>query len=134
MEVLKKAAEKGAYIANYVKVERFIYDVDGRVKGVYFHDELTGETGQIYAKKIINASGPWVDDLRELDDSKKGKTMHLTKGVHLVIDESKFPISNAIYFDTPFDDKRMMFAIPREGKTYIGTTDTNYKGDPKEPG
>ncbi|MBQ6484027.1 MAG: FAD-dependent oxidoreductase [Carnobacterium sp.] len=134
IEVLKKAAEKGAYIANYVKVERFIYDVDGRVKGVYFHDELTGETGQIYAKKIINASGPWVDDLRELDDSKKGKTMHLTKGVHLVIDESKFPISNAIYFDTPFDDKRMMFAIPREGKTYIGTTDTNYKGDPKEPG
>lgn len=75
-----------------------------------------------------------MDDLRELDDSKKGKTMHLTKGVHLVIDESKFPISNAIYFDTPFDDKRMMFAIPREGKTYIGTTDTNYKGDPKEPG
>lgn len=134
IEVLKKVAEKGAYIANYVKVERFIYDVDGRVKGVYFHDELTGETGQIYAKKIINASGPWVDDLRELDDSKKGKTMHLTKGVHLVIDESKFPISNAIYFDTPFDDKRMMFAIPREGKTYIGTTDTNYKGDPKEPG
>ncbi|MGL4390669.1 MAG: glycerol-3-phosphate dehydrogenase/oxidase [Carnobacterium maltaromaticum] len=134
IEVLKKAAEKGAYIANYVKVERFIYDVEGRVKGVYFHDELTGETGQIYAEKIINASGPWVDDLRELDDSKKGKTMHLTKGVHLVIDESKFPISNAIYFDTPFDDKRMMFAIPREGKTYIGTTDTNYKGDPKEPG
>lgn len=134
IEVLKKAAEKEAYIANYVKVERFIYDVEGRVKGVYFHDELTGETGQIYAKKIINASGPWVDDLRELDDSKKGKTMHLTKGVHLVIDESKFPISNAIYFDTPFDDKRMMFAIPREGKTYIGTTDTNYKGDPKEPG
>ncbi|MBC9808542.1 glycerol-3-phosphate dehydrogenase/oxidase [Carnobacterium maltaromaticum] len=134
IEVLKKAAEKGAYIANYVKVERFIYDVEGRVKGVYFHDELTGETGQIYAKKIINASGPWVDDLRELDDSKKGKTMHLTKGVHLVIDESKFPISNAIYFDTPFDDKRMMFAIPREGKTYIGTTDTNYKGNPKEPG
>lgn len=134
IEVLKKAAEKGAYIANYVKVERFIYDVEGRVKGVYFHDELTGETGQIYAKKIINASGPWVDDLRELDDSKKGKTMHLTKGVHLVIDESKFPISNAIYFDTPFDDKRMMFSIPREGKTYIGTTDTNYKGDPKEPG
>lgn len=134
IEVLKKAAEKGAYIANYIKVERFIYDVEGRVKGVYFHDELTGETGQIYAKKIINASGPWVDDLRELDDSKKGKTMHLTKGVHLVIDESKFPISNAIYFDTPFDDKRMMFAIPREGKTYIGTTDTNYKGDPKEPG
>lgn len=134
IEVLKKAAEKGAYIANYVKVERFIYDVEGRVKGVYFHDELTGEKGQIYAKKIINASGPWVDDLRELDDSKKGKTMHLTKGVHLVIDESKFPISNAIYFDTPFDDKRMMFAIPREGKTYIGTTDTNYKGNPKEPG
>lgn len=134
IEVLKKAAEKGAWIANYVKVESFIYDLAGKVKGVNFHNELTGETGKIYAKKVVNASGPWVDELRELDQSKEGKTMHLTKGVHLVIDESKFPIQNAIYFDTPFDDNRMMFAIPREGKTYIGTTDTNYKGDPKEPG
>ncbi|MFS7259150.1 glycerol-3-phosphate dehydrogenase/oxidase [Carnobacterium divergens] len=134
VEVMKKAAEEGAMIANYVKVEKFVYDLDGKVKGVAFRDLISGETGTIYAKKIVNAAGPWVDKLRELDHSKKGKTMHLTKGVHLVIDQAKFPISNAIYFDTPFDDNRMMFAIPREGKTYIGTTDTNYKGNPKEPG
>jgi glycerol-3-phosphate dehydrogenase len=68
-----------------------------------------------------------------MDHSNIGKHLHLTKGVHLVIDHDKFPISNSIYFDTPFHDGRMMFAIPREGKTYIGTTDTTWTKDPKEP-
>jgi glycerol-3-phosphate dehydrogenase len=72
-----------------------------------------------------------VDDLREKDGSKKGKTLHWTKGVHLVIDQSKFPLHQSIYFDTP--DKRMVFAIPRDGKTYIGTTDTDYKEDLMHP-
>ncbi len=51
--------------------------------------------------------------------------MRHTKGVHLVFDQSVFPLKQAVYFDTP--DGRMVFAIPREGKTYVGTTDTVYK-------
>lgn len=73
VEVMKKAAEEGAMIANYVKVEKFVYDLDGKVKGVAFRDLISGETGTIYAKKIVNAAGPWVDKLRELDHSKKEK-------------------------------------------------------------
>ncbi|TPO52336.1 FAD-dependent oxidoreductase, partial [Salmonella enterica subsp. enterica serovar Typhimurium] len=76
---------------------------------------------------------PWVDKIREMDNSKKGKYLHLTKGVHVVVDKDKFPITNSIYFDTPFNDGRMMFAIPREGKVYIGTTDTFYEKNPAEP-
>src|SRR5207244_285033 len=63
--------------------------------------------------------------------SKTGKRLHLTKGVHIVIDQLRFPLRQSIYFDTP--DKRMIFAIPRDGKTYIGTTDTNYQGDMEQP-
>lgn len=72
-----------------------------------------------------------MDTIRDIDGSKQGKRLHLTKGVHLVFDQSRFPLNQAIYFDTP--DGRMVFAIPREGKTYIGTTDTNYTGDIVHP-
>ncbi|MGG1519198.1 glycerol-3-phosphate dehydrogenase/oxidase [Paenibacillus oryzisoli] len=91
----------------------------------------SGGTYTLYASKIVNATGPWVDTLREMDRSKQGKTLHLTKGVHLVFDQRRFPLRQAIYFDTP--DGRMVFAIPRDGKTYVGTTDTNYKGDMANP-
>ena len=69
--------------------------------------------------------------MRELDQSKKDKTLRLTKGVHLVFDGIRFPLRQAIYFDTP--DGRMVFAIPREGKTYVGTTDTDYSGETAHP-
>ena len=133
LEVLKKANDLGALIANYVKVTGLLYDADDKICGVIFKDLITEKTGEIHAKKVINATGPWVDEIRDMDHSNTGKHLHLTKGVHLVIDHDKFPISNSIYFDTPFHDGRMMFAIPREGKTYIGTTDTTWTEDPKEP-
>ncbi|WDT65069.1 glycerol-3-phosphate dehydrogenase/oxidase [Companilactobacillus crustorum] len=133
LEVVKKANELGAFIANYVKATGLLYDSDNKVCGVIFKNLIDGSTGEIQAKKVINACGPWVDEIREMDHSNQGKHLHLTKGVHLVIDHEKFPISNSIFFDTPFHDGRMMFAIPREGKTYIGTTDTTWNKDPKEP-
>lgn len=133
LEVVKKANELGAFIANYVKATGLLYNSDNKVCGVIFKNLIDGSTGEIQAKKIINACGPWVDEIREMDHSNQGKHLHLTKGVHLVIDHEKFPISNSIFFDTPFHDGRMMFAIPREGKTYIGTTDTTWNKDPKEP-
>ncbi|CEI81240.1 aerobic glycerol-3-phosphate dehydrogenase [Oceanobacillus oncorhynchi subsp. incaldanensis] len=130
IEVLKKAVENGVKAVNYTKAVEFIYE-EGKVVGVVAEDQISKEKHPIYAKKIINAGGPWVDDVRELDGSKKGKTLHLTKGVHLVFDESVFPLKQAVYFDTP--DGRMVFAIPRDGKTYVGTTDTDYKGDIAHP-
>ncbi|GGE48765.1 glycerol-3-phosphate dehydrogenase [Pullulanibacillus camelliae] len=133
LETMKAAVDKGAKAVNYVKAEQLLYDEHGKIIGVEAVDQITGESYQLYAKKIVNAAGPWVDTLREIDHSKKGKTLHLTKGVHLVIDGGRFPLQNAVYFDTPSGDGRMLFAIPREGKVYVGTTDTNYKADPKNP-
>ncbi|MCM3532100.1 glycerol-3-phosphate dehydrogenase/oxidase [Cytobacillus oceanisediminis] len=131
IEVMKAAAEKGAMPVNYLKVEKLLYDEQGNVCGAAAADQLTGRVHEVRAKKVINAAGPWVDSIREKDGSKKGKTLRLTKGVHLVIDQSKFPLKQAVYFDTP--DKRMVFAIPRDGKTYVGTTDTFYNSNPVNP-
>ncbi|WP_127587786.1 glycerol-3-phosphate dehydrogenase/oxidase [Paenibacillus koleovorans] len=130
IEVMKKAVELGAGAINYTRVEELVYE-HGKLTGVEVVDLLSGRKYWLKAKKIINATGPWVDTLREQDRSKRGKTLHLTKGVHLVFDQKRFPLRQAIYFDTP--DNRMVFAIPRDGKTYVGTTDTNYKGDKVNP-
>jgi glycerol-3-phosphate dehydrogenase len=131
IEVIKKAVELGTDAVNYAKVEQFLYDESGKIIGARCRDQLSGRTYEIRAKKVINAAGPWVDTLREKDHSKTGKRLQLTKGVHIVIDQKRFPLKQAIYFDTP--DGRMVFAIPRDGKTYVGTTDTFYNEDIANP-
>lgn len=130
LEVMKKAVEKGARALNYMKVIDLVYE-NNKVVGIAAEDLTDGSVQEIRAKKIVNAAGPWVDTLREIDKSKKGKSLQLTKGIHLVFDGGRFPLKQAVYFDTP--DGRMVFAIPREGKTYVGTTDTVYKGDIAHP-
>ncbi|MFG6148039.1 glycerol-3-phosphate dehydrogenase/oxidase [Halobacillus sp. B23F22_1] len=131
LEVMKKAVEHGAASLNYAKVKDFIYNDLGKVEGAVVEDTVSGETYKVNAKRVVNAGGPWVDELREIDGSKKGKTLQLTKGVHLVFDQSVFPLQQAVYFDTP--DGRMIFAIPRDGKTYVGTTDTPYEEEIAHP-
>ncbi|MGM0886731.1 MAG: glycerol-3-phosphate dehydrogenase/oxidase [Bacillota bacterium] len=130
IEVMKAAVDKGATLINYTKVDKLLYE-NGKVNGVQVADLLSGDAYEIYADKVINAAGPWVDSIREKDQSKQGKTLKLSKGVHVVIDQSRFPLKQALYFDTP--DGRMIFAIPRAGKAYVGTTDTFYDGDPAVP-
>ncbi|MFS0727512.1 glycerol-3-phosphate dehydrogenase/oxidase [Paenibacillus sp. 1P07SE] len=130
MEVLKKAVEAGAAAVNYTKADRLLYE-NGKLAGVIAQDMEDGKEYRIAARQVVNATGPWVDQLRAKDHSKRGKTLRLTKGVHLVFDGERFPLRQAIYFDTK--DNRMIFAIPRDGKTYVGTTDTDYKGDTEHP-
>lgn len=130
IEVIKRAAEFGAEVINYVKATQFIYE-KGQITGVAIMDQLTEQSSIVRGRKFINATGPWVDELREMDHSKTKKSMQLTKGVHIVMDQSRFPLQQAVYFDTK--DGRMIFAIPREGKAYVGTTDTFYDDNPAEP-
>src|SRR4051812_30228687 len=72
IEVMKKAIEKGTTALNYAKVKKLLYK-EGIVYGAVVEDVLTGEEYEIYAKKVVNATGPWVDNVRALDNSKKGK-------------------------------------------------------------
>lgn len=124
IEVMKKAVELGANAINYTKAEHFLYDDNKQVVGVTVTDRLTGKAYDIKGHRVINAAGPWVDKVRKLDYATNNKHLRLTKGIHLVIDKKKFPMEQAVYFDTP--DGRMVFAIPRDKKVYVGTTDTVY--------
>lgn len=131
IEVMKRAREFGAMAVNYARVDSLTYDANGQLTGAMIRDVAGGGLYEVKAAKVVNAAGPWVDELRQMDGSKSGKTLRLTKGIHLVFDQSRFPLHQAVYFDTP--DGRMVFAIPRAGKTYVGTTDTNYKGAIERP-
>ena len=126
LEIIKTAISYGAVISNYVEANAFQY-TNEKVSGVTVTDQLTKRSFPIQANQIVNATGPWVDQLREKDKSKTGKTLHLTKGVHIVVPRAKLPVQQSIYFDVP--DGRMIFAIPRGRITYIGTTDTDYVQD-----
>lgn len=130
IEVAKAAADQGALLLNYSKVESLLY-AEGKAVGVKVKDQLSGEEYSIIAEKVINATGPWVDQIRDKDQSKTGKFLTHTKGVHIVIDESILPLKQAIYFE--LSDGRMVFAIPRDKKTYVGTTDTFYHSDLANP-
>lgn len=129
IENIKTSLQFGAIALNYATVTDFLY-TDEKVTGVVVTDEITGNSFNINAKYVISAAGPWVDDLRTVNNSKKGKRLHLTKGVHLVFPYEKLPVKQSVYFDVP--DGRMMFAIPRGKVTYVGTTDTNYNNDKDE--
>ncbi|WP_037573974.1 glycerol-3-phosphate dehydrogenase/oxidase [Sporocytophaga myxococcoides] len=130
-EIIKEAVLREGLALNYLKAEEMLFNNERKIVGVKAKDLITGDLFSINADYVINATGPWVDETDALDrSSKKSKIIH-TKGVHIVIDHKKLPIGQSVYFDVP--DGRMVFAIPREGKTYIGTTDTFYTGDMINP-
>jgi glycerol-3-phosphate dehydrogenase len=130
VENIKTALHYGAQALNYAEVTDFLYDTQGTVRGVVVSDGIGGGTFEVASKYVISAAGPWVDELRSVNRSKKGKRLHLTKGVHLVFPHEKLPVKQSVYFDVP--DGRMIFAIPRGKITYVGTTDTNYDADKDE--
>lgn len=129
IEIAKAAHAKGALLVNYLTATEFTYENE-QVNGVEARDMVTGAPLSIRARSVVNAAGPWVDELRELNHSNKDKHLHLTKGVHIVVPYHRMPVRQAIYFDVP--DGRMIFAIPRGRITYIGTTDTDYNGSKED--
>ena len=131
IELAKSAVTHGAFCLNYAEVNELIYDDAKMVCGAKIIDTKSGDKFEIKATKVVNAAGPFVDLIRKTDQSLFGKRLQLTKGVHIVFSYEKLPLQRAAYFDV--SDGRMIFAIPRDGITYVGTTDTVYNQDIDHP-
>ena len=131
LEVIKTGCKLGGTAINYTAFTEFLYE-DEIINGVVAIDTLTQNSFKLKAKQVINAAGPWVDEIRLNDGQLGAQRLHHTKGIHIVIPRDKLPISQSIYFDA--GEGRMIFTIPRGGATYIGTTDTNYSGDLNDVG
>ncbi len=127
IEILKTATQHNADILNYAKATGFTYDQDDQIQGVKWRDNLSSKTFETKTRYVINATGPWVDKVRSKDHEVEGKHLRPTMGIHIVVPREKLPIKHAVYFDEPTG--RMLFAIPRDRSTYVGTTDTNYDGN-----
>ncbi len=128
IENLKTAMGLGAVAVNYVEALGFSYDDDTHIEAINCRDQQSGAFFFIRTQHVISAAGPWVDELRKADESMTPTRIFWSKGVHIVVDRDRLPLRQAAYFDV--GDGRMIFAIPRLRCTYIGTTDTPYKGDP----
>ena len=126
--LLQSAIKKGAICLNYAKVNQIKTDENRFISAVCFEDTITSEIFQINTTLVVNAAGPWVVDVIAFDAFPPLKELLLSKGTHIVISHTKFPLQQALYYDD-FEKKRMIFAIPKGNITYVGTTDLEYTGD-----
>jgi glycerol-3-phosphate dehydrogenase len=126
LETVQAAALAGAAVLNYAEATA-LETMAGRAVGAVVEDRLGGGTITVAARAVVNATGPWVDRVRRLEDRSAAPSSRLSKGVHVVLPlEDSWSAALTI----PHDPVRVSFAVPWEGMLLLGTTDTLYEGDP----
>jgi glycerol-3-phosphate dehydrogenase len=131
----RTAASKGAIVLNHCPVTSLVRE-DGKVTGLVAKDVIGDTELRIAAKCVVNATGVWVDDIRDMDRdagaAKKPGIVAPSQGVHLVVDRSFLPGTHALLVPKT-EDGRVLFAVPWLGKTILGTTDTPRDDIVREP-
>ncbi|MFQ5795658.1 MAG: glycerol-3-phosphate dehydrogenase [Candidatus Bipolaricaulia bacterium] len=121
------AADHGALIANHAEVVDFLkVDADEKIVGARVRDRFTDELYELRARVIVNAAGPWADRLHQIADPDSLPRLRPTKGIHILVPQFT---RHAIVMLAQQDD-RLFFAIPWRGLSLVGTTDTDFDGDP----
>jgi len=120
---LRDAVTCGARVLNHVRVSSIAVS-GGRASGVEARCELSGNRLLVRARGVVDATGPWVDELAKLEDPAARPILHLTKGVHVTLAAERIPIRNLLYLKAV--DGRLVFAIRRGACVYVGTTDTTH--------
>jgi glycerol-3-phosphate dehydrogenase len=126
-EVVKEGVMLGGTALNYVKA-KMVFMENGRAAGVEAIDRETGETFAIRAKNVVNASGPWTDELLPKEYNEGSRLIRPAKGVHIVVRREAIGNRGGLYVKNPVD-KRGVFVLAHGDFTYLGTTDTEYTGD-----
>jgi len=132
INMAQTAAEQGATLLNYSRVVALTKNGEGYLNGAIFEDVETGDEYQTDARVIINATGPFTDEIRRLDDGQAERMISPSQGVHLIFDQSFLPGDSSIMVPHT-KDGRVMFAIPWLGVTLVGTTDTPIEESSLEP-
>jgi glycerol-3-phosphate dehydrogenase len=132
INLAQTAAERGACLLNYARVLRLSKDQAGMVSGLEFRDEEKGGEHHLAARCVVNATGPFCDQLRRKDDPQAERLLAPSQGVHIVLDRSFLPGNTAIMVPHTRDG-RVMFAIPWHGHALVGTTDTPISEASLEP-
>jgi glycerol-3-phosphate dehydrogenase len=115
------AAREGAAVANHLEVTGLL-KAGGTLRGAAVRDALTGETWEITAKVVVNATGPFSDTIRHLDDPSAPPLLTASSGSHIVLDRRFSPPDTGLLIPQT-DDGRVLFLLPWLGYTLVGTTD-----------
>ncbi len=124
------AREAGAVALNHAEV-RALTEVDGSVTGAAVHDNLSGRECRIRARVIVNATGPWTDAIRRMEDPFSTPAVLGTKGVHIAVPAHRVGNRAAVTMLSPVDG-RVMFCLPAGEQTIVGTTDTATNARPEQ--
>jgi glycerol-3-phosphate dehydrogenase len=130
LATMRSAARAGALVANYA-VATSLLKPDGRVRGATVRDVLSGRPYTVRALVVVNAGGPWADQLRRLDDPSAEPLLRPTEGAHVAVPRQRLGHSYAVTFTSPIDG-RVMFILPWGDSSYVGTTDTDTGVSPDE--
>ncbi len=117
----------GAAVANYAAVESFSRAGE-KIASASVRDLIGDTICEIRAKKFLNAAGPWVDEIRRMDEPATKPCVRLTKGVHLVFARTVLPVRESIVLAD--EGGRIVFVMPHDRYVLVGTTDTDFSGDP----
>jgi glycerol-3-phosphate dehydrogenase len=128
LATVRSAHRHGARCLSYVRVTA-LEKADGRVRGAELEDAFTGARCPVKAHVVVNATGPWSDSLRRLDDPSAAPLMRPTKGAHISVPQARIGNRGAVTLLSPIDG-RVMFVLPWGEVTIVGTTDTD---DPVSP-
>lgn len=125
MRLIEETTTDGGVALNYTRATVLLKDFSGQVNGISIED-LSGQglgSADVHARVIINATGPWSDDLcAKIGADKRIRPL---RGSHLIFSRERLPIDSAVTLLHP-RDRRAMFAIPWEGVTLVGTTDLDH--------
>ena len=130
LETILAAGREGAVAVSYARVAALLKE-DGRLAGARLVDRLGGGEVSVRARVVVNATGPWVDTVAALDAPAPAR-LRLTKGVHVLVPRARVGNRAAVVLHA-VKDGRVMFVIPWQEQTLVGTTDTDHEGGPDVP-
>ena len=135
LALARTAASLGALLVNYCPARSLIHEA-GKVAGFVCEDSESGQQFTVRARAVVNATGVWVDTLRQMDGEATGRPVKAivapSQGVHIVVDRDFLPSDHALMVPKTADG-RVLFAVPWLGKLILGTTDTPRHDIVREP-
>lgn len=121
------AERAGAAVRTHTQAVALARTADGRGWRAHFHDRISGADGEVEARAVVNAAGPWADDVRAMAEGQRAPSVRRTRGAHVVFAVAPGPLALLL---TARRDHRVFFAIPWGTHTLVGTTDVD---DPHDP-
>lgn len=132
INLAQTATQQGAVLANYTQCTELLKASDGQICGVLATDQETGETFEILANTVVNATGVFADKLRQQDVPNTPSIISASQGIHIVLPKRFLPNDTAIMVPKT-DDGRVLFAVPWHDRVVVGTTDTPRSHKSLEP-